>query len=258
MTEVLEDSGIWLYAVARRENAGAAGELRGVAGEALRAVEAGELAAVVGDVPLETFGEEALHRNLEDLDWLGAVARAHDAVVGALAGAGPVVPVRLATVYRDEHGVRRVLEHRGHELARTLDRVAGRTEWGVKVFLEEPPPAGRAETPSRRGAGTAYLARRRAERDARADAERLAREQAAKVHSRLAALAAGARLHPLQSKALSGDDQQMVLNAAYLVGDDDARAFAEAVAACDDDSPAIRVQLTGPWPPYSFSSLEET
>ncbi|AIJ23802.1 GvpL/GvpF family gas vesicle protein [Amycolatopsis methanolica] len=252
-----EDSGIWLYAVTRREGAGAAGELPGVAGEVLRTVEAGRLAAVVGDVPLETFGEEALHRNLEDLDWLGAVARAHDAVVGALAGAGPVVPVRLATVYRDEHGVRRVLEHRGHELARTLDRVAGRTEWGVKVFAGEPPP-GREETPSRRGAGTAYLARRRAERDARAESERLAREQAAKVHSRLAALAAGARLHPLQSKALSGDDRQMVLNAAYLVGDDDARAFAEAVAACDDESPAIRVQLTGPWPPYSFSSLEET
>ncbi|GHE78271.1 gas vesicle protein [Amycolatopsis deserti] len=255
-----EERGIWLYAVTRA-GAGTAGDARGVAGEPLRVIEARGLAAVVGEVPLDTFGEEALHRNFEDLDWLGAVARAHDAVVGALAGAGPVVPVRLATVYHDDEGVRRVLEHRGHELERTLQRVTGRTEWGVKVFLEtpEPPePTERTEPPSRRGAGTAYLARRRAERDTREETERLAREQAGKVHSRLAALAAGARLHPLQSAALSGDAQQMVLNAAYLVGDGDARAFAEAVAACDDASPAIRVQLTGPWPPYSFSSLEET
>lgn len=250
-----DDRGIWLYAITRREAADAGAGRTGVAGETSRTIAVGRLAAIVGDVPLAGFGEEALRRNFEDLDWLGAVARTHDAVVSAVGG--PVVPIRLATVYRDDDRVRRVLEHRTTELERTLDRLTGRTEWGVKAFLDLARARGHEDSPSRRGAGTAYLARRRAERDARADSERLATEQTSKVHSRLAGLAAGARLHPLQSKALSGRSEQMVLNAAYLVDDDRARAFAEAVAACDEENTAIRVQLTGPWPPYSFSSWEE-
>ena len=118
-----EERGIWLYAVTRR-GAGAVGALSGVAGEALRTIEAGGLMALVGDVPLDTFGEQALRRNFEDLDWLGAVARAHDAVIGAVAGIGPVVPIRLATVYRDDDRVRRVLEERADEFERTLDFVS--------------------------------------------------------------------------------------------------------------------------------------
>ncbi|NIH83611.1 GvpL/GvpF family gas vesicle protein [Amycolatopsis granulosa] len=250
-----EQRGVWLYAVTRE--AGGGGQ-RGVAGEPVRTVEASGLVAVVGDVPLDTFGEQALHRNLEDLDWLGAVARAHDAVIGAVARTGPVVPIRLATVYHDDDGVRGVLEERAEEFGRTLDRVAGRTEWGVKAFVDVPPPVPRTEeAPSRRGAGAAYLARRRAERDTQAEAERLAVEQAGKVHFRLTGLATAARTHPPQSKELSGHGGQMVLNAAYLVDDDRSRSFAEAVAACDQDSPAVRVQLTGPWPPYSFADWED-
>jgi hypothetical protein len=49
----------------------------------------------------------------------------------------------------------------------------------------------------------------------------------------------------------------MLLNASYLVDDNGTKAFTEAVAASDQNSDAIRVRLTGPWPPYSFSALEE-
>ena len=49
-----------------------------------------DLTAAVGTVGLDEFGEEGLRRNLEDLDWLAATARAHDAVISAIArfGAG--------------------------------------------------------------------------------------------------------------------------------------------------------------------------
>jgi hypothetical protein len=222
-------------------------------------VEAGGLAAVVGDVPLARFGEEALHRDFEDLDWLAATARAHDAVIGTLVAHGPVVPIRLATLYHDEDRVRLLLRERAAEFERALAHVTGRTEWGVKVFLEaspEPRVAGRA--PSRREAGTAYLARRKAALTSAEQHHQRAAEQADRVHSLLAALSADTRTHLPQSRTLTGAEAPMILNAAYLVDDDGARWFSEAVTACDRNNDAIRVQLTGPWPPYSFASLEET
>lgn len=258
MTKMIEGQGVWLYAVTRDADPAALGELTGVSAETPRLIEAAGLAAVVGDVPLSSFGEEALHRNFEDLDWLGAVARAHDSVIVALIDRGPAIPMRLATVYHDDDRVRHLLESRAAEFARALDQVTGRTEWGVKIFLAPAPdPSSDAGGPSPRGAGAAYLARRRAALDSREHQERCAAEQADRAHRLLAALAVDATTHPPQSRALAGEDARMILNGAYLVDHEHTLRFAEAAAACDQDNDAIRVRLTGPWPPYSFSVLEE-
>jgi hypothetical protein len=48
----------------------------------------------------------------------------------------------------------------------------------------------------------------------------------------------------------------MLLNGAYLVDDDRTDEFADAVAAQDGAHRGIRLELTGPWPPYSFSTME--
>jgi hypothetical protein len=45
----------------------------------------------------------------------------------------------------------------------------------------------------------------------------------------------------------------MLLNAAYLLAPSDGTRFAQAVAAADAAHPELRVELTGPWPPYSFA-----
>lgn len=252
--------GTWLYAVAAAPDRGRLRGLTGVAGEPLRTVEAAGLVAVVGSVPLDSFGDEALRRNLEDLDWLARVARAHDDVVHAVTRAGPTVPLRLATVYHDDERIESVLRRRAADFARTLEQVAGRTEWGVKAVLDRAPepepvaPVGGAERP---GAGAAYLKRKREQHETRERGERSAAEAAARIHTVLAAHAADARRHRPQSPQLSGAASPMVLNAAYLVDDAAEREFARTVAALDHEHESVRLQLTGPWPPYSFSSLEE-
>src|SRR5258707_13136802 len=75
-TPVQEAPGIWVYALAKRGEPTLPG-LAGVAGAPVRLVDADGLTAVVSDVTLEDFGEGALRRNLEDMAWLEAVARAH-------------------------------------------------------------------------------------------------------------------------------------------------------------------------------------
>ncbi|MFI5611956.1 GvpL/GvpF family gas vesicle protein [Amycolatopsis sp. NPDC051903] len=248
-------TGVWLYAVTRPAGLAEPDAPPGVAGEPPRVVEAGGLAAVVGDVPLTSFGEEALHRNLEDLDWLAAVARAHDTVIANLVDRAPVVPIRLATVYHDDASVRAVLEQRAADFERTLRHVSGRVEWGVKAFLDTEPEPAAAASPGK-GAGAAYLARRRNALAAREKREQRAAEEVRRLHTALAELAADACTHPPQSRELAGEAGPMVLNGAYLVDAGQAGRFAEAVDSCGRESAALSVRLTGPWPPYSFSSLE--
>jgi hypothetical protein len=102
---------VWVYAIIRGGGAESrVSGLRGVAGEPVHVAAADDLAAVVGPVSLDEFGEDALRRNLEDLDWVADKARAHDAVISAVAQTGPVIPVRMATVYLDDGRVRKLLE----------------------------------------------------------------------------------------------------------------------------------------------------
>ncbi|MET7992837.1 GvpL/GvpF family gas vesicle protein [Amycolatopsis sp. NPDC005232] len=251
-----DETGVWLYAVTPEAGAAALGGLTGVSAEHPRAVTAGRLAAVVGDVPLSSFGAEALRRNLEDLDWLAAVARAHDSVVAALVEQGPVAPVRLATVYHDDASVRVAVEERGADFERTLEHVSGRVEWGVKAFLQsEPEPA--AAVPDAEGPGVAYLARRRSALASQEERQQRAADQVSRLHAALSELAADACTHPPQSRALTDQDGPMMLNGAYLVDAGEAGRFAEAVDSRGRDSTVLTVELTGPWPPYSFSSSEE-
>ncbi|WP_406266527.1 GvpL/GvpF family gas vesicle protein [Nocardia sp. NBC_00881] len=253
--------GVWLYAVT--VDGGTADELghvTGVAGEAVRVVIANGLAAVVGTVPLEVFGKEPLRRNLEDLTWLEATARAHDTVVSAVARRGPAVPLRLATVYLDDDRVLGLLDERRTDFQSALELVTDRTEWGVKAYGDRDAlTAAVAEakaTSSDRGAGTAYLLRRKAQLSARETVERDAATRADEIHAHLVRHAAGGRRQAATDPALSGRRDWMVLNGTYLVDDERADEFVSTVRELGKEYPGIRLELTGPWPPYSFAGVE--
>lgn len=259
----MAERGFWLYAVGREPVPETLTGLAGVGGESVHALPADGLFAAASPVSLHIYGADALKHNLEDLDWLAVTARAHDAVIAALSSSGPVVPMRLATVYADAEGVTGMLHERHDEFADTLQRLDGRTEWGVKAYVA---PAAEAEAPNgtfspsgeaaSAGAGTAYLQRRKAQLSAREAAASRAEADAQQVHAALAELAVATRRNPAQAAQLSGIKATMVLNGSYLVDDSRSDVFAARVKAEQAERPAVRLELTGPWPPYSFAGVE--
>ncbi|MCW2945023.1 MAG: gvpL2 [Actinoallomurus sp.] len=256
----MAESGIYVYGVSRDLPGEAMERVGGVAGAPVRVIEQGGLTAVVSPVSLAEFGEEALRHNLEDLGWLESTARAHHAVVDAAAASAATVPLGLATVYRSEDRVRKALRERSEEFTRALGRITGRTEWGVKAYadLRGATPGGTAaeEGPAARP-GTSYLQRRRAEQHTEEEARREVLAIAERIDTELRDLAATGRLHRPQDPQLSGERGWMILNAAYLVDDARADDFRAAVARLAGLRPEIRLQLTGPWAPYSFATEEE-
>jgi hypothetical protein len=251
----MADTLVYLYAVT---DAADAQDLAttGVEGAPVRRIDADGLAAVVSSVDAVRFGEEALRRNLEDLQWLEKAARAHHEVVASLARSGPVAPVRLATVYLDDHNVRALLHERAPALHEALDRIRGRVEWGVKAYVAPTDDAGVQEDAGD-GAkpGTSYLMRRRAERDRAAGGLQAAADAAEALHREVSDLAVASRRYEAQDPRLSGHREAMVLNAAYLVDEADAAAMRRLVE--DREVRTLRLELTGPWAPYSFATLEE-
>jgi len=223
------------------------------------AVEHGRLAAIASLVPLDEFDEEALHENLNDVEWLERTARAHEAVLDAALAEATVVPLRLCTIYRGEEQVREMLDREGPVFEDALRRLEGKTEWGVKLLaqpgaLHGSPPEGDAQEPGGLSRGAAYMQGKRDEARAREDAVRQAEEWAHQVHERIAALAAEALLNPLQNPEVSGHTGEMLLNGVYLVDDADEEVLRDEVEALAAEFEPLggAVELSGPWPPYNF------
>lgn len=281
-----EDSGVWTYAITERGLLSRPdGEvdlswITGVGEAKVRTTTCSGLTALVSDVSLAEYGEAALRENLENLRWLDEVAREHHYVIDAARRLFPLLPVRLATVYRGDAAVCAALTDRRGQLLHALRRVGGRLEWGVKAYAapetdaesNAAPEPDRAERVSavrklvgagadrdagpESGAGLAYLERRRAQLTGIRESRGAAVNAAQAVHADLTAKAAGTRLRPPQPVQLSGVRLPMLLNAAYLINAADGVTFTAAVAAQATAHPELRIELTGPWPPYSFTDAD--
>jgi len=238
-------------------------------GRGLELVEAEDLAAVACAVPLADYGEGALESRLADAAWTATRALRHERAVEHFARRATVVPLRFGTIYLRRENIARMLEERGAQLRSALERLAGREEWGLNVYVErarlreqvaslserlrEMEEAAAASPP-----GRAYLLRKKVDtlRDEEARAE--TRRAAAVIENELASACDGAarlRIH----KDESGEQGELAARLAFLVrreGFEEFRAAAERLA--ERYTPlGFRFELTGPWPAYNFAAANE-
>lgn len=261
MTDVVS----YAYAVARDVEGvleDALTGLRGVADAPVRLVRvarAPDVVVAVSPVPAPDFDEVALRAHLEDLDWLEAVARAHHRVIEALAAHTTVLPLRLATVYLDDQRVRQMLEARLEAFATRLSDLAGQVEWGVKIYAVAPAATEGPEPSADPGLspGRAYLSRRRAQRHAREDTYRDAEQVARRIEDAAREVAVDRVQHRAQQGELARGPGENVVNDSYLVPMAHAEQFRAGVLRAAEGLPGVRVEVTGPWAPYSFATPEE-
>jgi Gas vesicle synthesis protein GvpL/GvpF len=243
---------VWVYAVTAGLDPGQLGQLTGVGGEPVRVVTEADLSAVVSSVDVAAFGEESLPHLLGDLATIEIIGRAHHEVVAWVASDGPVVPLRLATIYPDDTTIRALLAERHAELATLLQRFRGTQEWGVRVYLE--PWADRAHD-----GPCAAAARHPGDGDLAVWEPRWQRSQAcaADIDHALSSLASAVRRHAAPDPRFGDIEGWMVLNAVYLVDSQRVDEFTGLVLKLAIEHAALRADITGPWPPYSFAEPQE-
>ncbi|WP_028346088.1 GvpL/GvpF family gas vesicle protein [Bradyrhizobium murdochi] len=254
----------YTYAVARPFNPTQAAGLVGVDGAAIHLVRHQDLVAVVSPLAPADADEAALRARLETLAELEAIARAHHRVVAAVAACTPTLPFRLATVHRTDDRVAQLLRREYRRFRETLDRFAGRVEVGVKIYVQHAGAsagamfvAEKTDGSGSAGAGRDYLRNRREQRNRRQHAWRRATTVAEQMDAVLAGLAVDRRQHRTQSAELSAAPGENVFNAAYLVDAGRAEELAARAQRLGAENPHVTLEITGPWPPYSFADSEE-
>lgn len=225
---------------------------RGIADATVRTIAFHHLEVVVSDLPAESFGEAAWAEHGEDTQWLTPVAAAHHDVLQHLVERGDILPLQLPGIYPSDEALIDALESSRADLERAWQTLAGRVEWSLQIFPTAELPA--PEKPAPRS-GREYLERRRSQQDAR-ETERGRRETAVtEAHEALAREAAADVVRAPLDKAVTGREEPMLLNSAYLVEREQEQRFLALAERLHNQLVAtsgMRIEATGPWPPYSF------
>ena len=212
---------------------------------------------VTSDVSLDVYGPGKLEPALSNLDWVGRIALAHEAVVeffAARAGV-TVVPMKLFTMFSTPDRAIADITARRKSIDATIKRIAGAEEWGIRVLRPAAAPDRKLESVKVQS-GAAFLAAKKQKRDAAQQARVAAVAAAVEAFERLAAIAKDSRR---REDAPAAGATPPLLDAAFLVAASKRDKFTAAVRREAEACARAGAQLTlsGPWPAYNFIQPEE-
>ncbi|MFD2081833.1 Gas vesicle synthesis protein GvpL/GvpF [Actinopolymorpha cephalotaxi] len=269
----------YVYAILRRDDRTAGRSLpvpaelpAGVEGAPVELLDAGDLAVAASKVPLAGFRTSDQDPDLSAHGWLRAAVGAHERVVEELARSRTVLPFRFGALYPSRDAARKVALTEVDQLSAELERLDGASEWGVKAYVESPAertdqvPAYLDEPAT----GTTWMVRRREAAAAREAAGRIraavapALEDALAGYARDVVVRGSARVghptepstgpsagHPTGQPAAHTD---LAFDGVYLVSHTRQEEFDTALreVARQYAADGLRVEVSGPWPPYHF------
>lgn len=256
---------IYLYCLTDPGCAPAA-DLRGLGGAPVRVVPlagSARSAAWVSDLPGE----------------LGPVtpelARIHDRVVRAALSRETPLPARFGQSFAGEEALRRALEARAEAIVHALERVRGGVEMTVRVLLSEPgsaaregdttgDAAGRDRASSATGdlapgdpgggapvgVGRAYMDRLRDRQQGSAALRRKAEFLQARVSRAVDAVVR----EEVCSTVMPGTHS---FSLSHLVAREAVGQYRLAVDSLVQGDPSLRLLVSGPWAPYSFTRISD-
>ena len=247
--DLTAERGLYLYGVSRasgKKNAPPRITSPGIDGvSAVRALACGDFLGWVSDVDHASFARD-VESNMENLEWLALHGVRHQQVVGEVASKLTIVPARFGTIFSGEPALVRNVMGRSRALARVFERVADADEWGVKVFAEKKPPPPAASSPAR--SGTEYLQQKAAQVKKRPERNDPELEELVTALQRVATDSA-------PSGKVSGAQPNLLWQGTFLVKRSRRRQWDKVLQEFVERWDALRrIEVNGPWPPYSFAS----
>ena len=224
-----------------------------------------DVVAIVSKGGMEEFCGPGAKARMKELAWVGPRACRHEAVVERAMRYSPVLPARFATLFSSVESLEKFLKNQYASVCRFFDRVVDRDEWAVKAMLERKKAkeaifsarlASQEQGLSCLSPGMRYLREQRMATGLEKELNRWLQETCHEVLEDLCRVEATFERRPALSLSAKEEDKEMVLNCAFLVPRNVGENFRGRIQKVNASHVArvLPFELSGPWPPYSFSS----
>lgn len=236
--------------------------------------------AIVSDLSLDDFGEMQ-KKAQEDIHWIREKAVAHERVVEEAMGKSrserdksanssvPVIPIKFGVIFNTDRRLAEVISGQRAAIRATFDRIRGKQEWSVKLFLKDAQEfkdqvkeqsnkmRRKSKEVAALPAGMAYFMEQELNEELERECSRRLDEEAMQTFEALKPFAAEAALVKLLDSKLTGRSERMVLNAACLVALNQVSEFADAIGKLRGglEQRGFLLEESGPWPPYHFTEF---
>jgi hypothetical protein len=257
-------TGVYLFCLAGPAALGVTLEGAGIDGRHLVETKSmGDIVAVVSETELDEFMEPEGDGRMRTVEWLAPRAIRHEQVVEQVAASGPVLPVRLGTVFSSEVKLADAIARHHDGIVEFFERVRGREEWAVQGFLRRDQAvdarfrAALASLPPAppRSSGIRYMQERRLKAEAEAGLQAWLRETARRLWSELGTVASSAVERTVLPPTAEQPLGEMVFNWALLIPGEQVSRLHRTLARFGDElvDSGLSLRESGAWPPYSFA-----
>jgi len=221
------------------------------------------VSAILCEVPLDQFSGPAAETTLQDPEWVGPRAIRHGGVIQEVMNYSPVLPVRFGTLFSSEESLDGFLRSKLNDIARFLAHVTDKDEWAVRglcsksqvkdrLFAER--VSAEAENLASLSTGLRYFKEIKIRSEVEQELGKTLRSVLKAIGDDLAACAEEWHRREILLPSKGIGDMETVANWAFLVSRGDVESFKSHVLRADADHQdmGVRLELSGPWPPYSF------
>lgn len=235
-----------------------------------------DIEAVVSKVSLEEFSAEAIEKKTREyLHWIKEKALAHELVIEeAMSNNGEIlslIPMRFGTIFKEAASLQETISNDYAKILEVLARIRHKQEWSVKVYLQDKSKFERllkkqnemikekerelADLPE----GLAFFMEEELKEIISGELEKELNELAEDLFVCLGKYAVDLSKGKILEKELTGRDEPMVLNAAYLISEEKVEDFKNAFARLNQQVQPNGVYLehSGPWPVYNFTAYKK-
>jgi len=228
------------------------------------AVEHEGVAAIFCEVAVDEYSGPAAEVRMQELSWVGPKVVRHGQVVEWVRQFSPVIPARFGTLFSSVVGLTQLLKHNLVQIKSFLDQAADREEWGVKGLLFKARAkerlfsqhlASHSDELAALSAGTRYFKERQIRAEVDNEMKVWLKRILKSVFDELSGASAECRRREVCFPSLEGGDGETVASWAFFVERQKTemfRALVQKANIANEDS-GLQFDLSGPWPPYSFS-----
>jgi hypothetical protein len=211
----------------------------------IEAVRAGKFVCWISVVDRDEYADH-LEKNMENLEWLATASVRHQQAVAEITTHGDVLPARFGTVFLSLDSLFEHVNAQQPYLSRTLEAISGCDEWGIKVFAEAQPARNVAASAV---SGSEYLKQKAAQFNRPV---RQVDEEISALFQDLKEISVDAAPSGKVSSGQPGLQWQCALLVPRKRRNKLERLLERYAASWDGTK---RIDCSGPWPAYSFVSV---
>jgi hypothetical protein len=236
----------------------------------LEFVKIGDFYVIVKHVSKDEFDEENLKKNVSDIQWLEINARQHINVINSFMAFLTVVPFKFGTIFQSEESLKKFINDYSDSLDQNFRFIEAKEEWTVKVYCNRKHLCDRIDDLSAEAAsleqqimasspGKAFILKRKKNDLIEYEMDRLCKKIGQEFYDTYQNLSEATNLNNLLPKEFTGREDSMILNATFLIKKDKVSEFTKTTEIFQNMNSysGFFIEMTGPWPPFSFIHIKE-